>query len=74
MVRLSTESEPRGVLGKRARSSAGSPEQREWDGKYGEGNWEVGYVLDGRFVSHDEALEAVYYRSYERHFEDTRRI
>ena len=42
--------------------------QREWDRKYGEGCWEVGYVLDGRFATQDEALEAVYYRSYEEHF------
>jgi hypothetical protein len=42
--------------------------QREWDVKYGEGNWEVGYVIDGEFVPQAEALEAVYYRSYEGHF------
>jgi len=42
--------------------------QREWDQKYGDGNWEIGYVLDGAFVTQDEALESVYYRSYERHF------
>ena len=24
--------------------------QRAWDRKYGEGNWEVGYVIGGRFV------------------------
>jgi hypothetical protein len=42
--------------------------QREWDARYGPGNWEIGYVLDGRFVSQHEALETVYYRSYEQHF------
>jgi hypothetical protein len=42
--------------------------QREWDRKYGEGNWQVGYVIDGRFVPQEEALESVYYRSYEQHF------
>ena len=24
--------------------------QREWDRQYGEGNWQVGYVIGGRFV------------------------
>ena len=42
--------------------------QQEWDHKYGEGQWEVGYVLDGQFVSQEEALETIYYRSYEQHF------
>jgi hypothetical protein len=42
--------------------------QREWDRKYGEGAWSVGYVIGGVFVLHEEALEAVYYRSYEEHF------
>jgi hypothetical protein len=42
--------------------------QRDWDRRYGEGNWEVGYVLDGRFVTQEEALETVYYRSYAEHF------
>ena len=32
--------------------------QREWDEKYGEDNWEVGYVIDGEFVPQAEALEA----------------
>jgi hypothetical protein len=43
--------------------------QREWDERYGPGNWEIGYVLDGCFTSQDVALETVYYRSYERHFQ-----
>ena len=42
--------------------------QREWDRQYGEGNWQVGYVIDGRFVPQEEALESVYYRSYADHF------
>ncbi|MCA9176532.1 MAG: hypothetical protein KDB14_18720 [Planctomycetales bacterium] len=40
--------------------------QREWDRKYG--NWAVGYLIDGEFVTQDEAIETVYYRSYEEHF------
>src|SRR5260370_250786 len=42
--------------------------QREWDGKYGEGMWTVGDVLDSEFVTQDDALEIIYYRSYEEHF------
>ena len=42
--------------------------QREWDARYGEDNWEVGYVIDGEFVPQAEALESVYYKSYEEHF------
>ncbi len=44
-------------------------QQREWDRQYGEGRWAVGYMIDGEFVTQDEALESVYYRSYEKHFE-----
>lgn len=40
--------------------------QREWDRLYGD--WEVGYVVDGVFITQDEALESIYYRSYEEHF------
>jgi len=42
--------------------------QREWDEKYGRDNWMIGYVLDGEFISQEEALETVYYKSYEEHF------
>lgn len=42
--------------------------QREWDKKYGESNWEIGYVVEGNFVSQEQALETIYYRSYEQHF------
>lgn len=42
--------------------------QRAWDHKYGEGMWAVGYVIDGRFVLQDDAIEFIYYRSYEEHF------
>ena len=43
--------------------------QREWDRKYGEGLWDIGYVVDGEFVPQDEAVEEIYYRSIEAHFE-----
>jgi hypothetical protein len=42
--------------------------QREWDRKYGEGQWAVGYVTDGEFVLQEDALESIYNRSYEEHF------
>jgi hypothetical protein len=42
--------------------------QREWDRAYGPDQWAVGYVIDGVFVLQEDALESVYYRSYERHF------
>jgi len=42
--------------------------QREWDEKHGRDNWLIGYVIDGEFVSQEDALETVYYKSYEEHF------
>ena len=42
--------------------------QRQWDQKYGDGNWAVGYVVDGAFVLQEDALESIYNRSYEDHF------
>ena len=52
---------------------AGGPKQqagrqREWDRVYGE-NWAVGYVIDGEFVLQEDAIESVYNRSYEMHFD-----
>jgi hypothetical protein len=44
--------------------------QREWDRKYGPDAWAVGYLIDGEFVLQEDALESVYYRSYEAHFRD----
>ena len=43
--------------------------QREWDHRYGDGGWEVGYLVDGNFISQEEALETIYYRSDVQHFE-----
>jgi hypothetical protein len=42
--------------------------QEDWNRKYGEDNWAVGYVVDGAFVLQEDALESIYYRSYEEHF------
>jgi hypothetical protein len=44
--------------------------QREWDRRHGEGNWAVGYLIDGVFVTQEDAIESVYQRSYERHFDE----
>lgn len=30
--------------------------QREWDAKYGEDNCEIGYLIEGEFVSQTEAI------------------
>ncbi len=35
-------------LGKAEPPKQRNKRQREWDAKYGEGAWEVGYVVDGR--------------------------
>jgi hypothetical protein len=42
--------------------------QQAWDAKYGDGSWDVGYVIDGDFVPQEQALETIYYESYARHF------
>lgn len=42
--------------------------QQEWSKKYGD--WAVGYMIDGEFVSQDDALSSIYYQSYEDHFRD----
>ena len=42
--------------------------QAEWDRRYGPDAWCVGYWVDGAFITYEQALEDVYYRSYEAHF------
>ena len=42
--------------------------QREWEKEYGEGNWAIGYVIDDEFVLQDDAIDLIYYKSYEQHF------
>jgi len=44
--------------------------QRDWDRMYGEGNWEIGYVLDGIFIDQETAFEKIYYQSYVEHFQN----
>ncbi|MBI4852285.1 MAG: hypothetical protein HY819_10855 [Acidobacteria bacterium] len=42
--------------------------QREWNKKYGDGSWAIGYIIDGDFILQEDALETIYYKSYEEHF------
>jgi hypothetical protein len=56
-------------IGRAGSYKARIAKQKEWDKKYGEGNWEVGYVVNGVFISQNEALETIYYKSYKAHFE-----
>ncbi|MFT5469390.1 MAG: hypothetical protein ACI8UO_004511 [Verrucomicrobiales bacterium] len=42
--------------------------QQEWDRKYGDGLWAIGYVIEGEFVDQERAVEEVYNRSYAEHF------
>ena len=56
-------------IGKAGDQKQRQKRQREWDKKYGE-IWEIGYVVDGEFISQEEALEKIYYKSYEMHFEE----
>jgi hypothetical protein len=44
--------------------------QNDWDQKYGEGSWEIGYVLNQEFISQNDALETIYYKSYDFHFKN----
>jgi hypothetical protein len=44
--------------------------QREWDKEYGEGNWAIGYLIDDDFILQDDAIDLIYYKSYEQHFCD----
>jgi hypothetical protein len=55
-------------IGKAGGEKQREARQRQWDKKYGEDNWAIGYVIDGEFVRQQDALESVYYRSYEQHF------
>ncbi len=43
--------------------------QREWDKSYGEGNWNIGYGLEGEFVTQEDAFDQIYFASYVTHFQ-----
>jgi hypothetical protein len=55
-------------IGRAGSEKQRAAKQRDWDRKYGADTWVVGYVLDGVFVPQEQALETIYYRSYESHF------
>ncbi len=55
-------------LGRAGGIKARNARQREWDKKFGEGNWAIGYLVDGEFILQEDALESIYYKSYEEHF------
>jgi hypothetical protein len=59
------------IIVERKIGKAGNPKQRqkrqhEWDEKYG--HWQIGYLVEGEFVSQETTLESIYYKSYEAHF------
>lgn len=55
-------------LGRAGSLKARTARQRQWDRQYGDGEWAVGYVIDGQFVHQEDALTRVYARSYEDYF------
>ena len=55
-------------IGKAGGEKQRTGRQREWDRKYGEDMWAIGYVMDGQFIRQQDALESVYQRSYDQHF------
>ena len=55
-------------LGKAGGRKEREARQREWDARYGEGCWAIGYFVDGEFLLQEEALETIYQRSYDEHF------
>lgn len=54
-------------IGKAGNLKQRQKRQSDWDKKYGE-NWMIGYLIAGEFISQEEALELIYYKSYEQHF------
>lgn len=43
--------------------------KRAWEGKHGRGNWVIGYETERGFITEEAAIEAIYYKSYEEHFD-----
>lgn len=56
-------------IGKAGNLKQRQKRQSEWNKKYGD-NWMIGYVVDGEFISQEDALESIYYESYKSHFEN----
>ena len=57
-------------LGKAGSLKERSARQNEWDRKYGEGKWEIGYSINNKFISQEDAFELIYFKSYEEHFKN----
>jgi len=55
-------------LGKAGSTKQQQGRQKEWDRKYGVDNWMVGYVIDDKFITSEEAFDVIYYPSYVQHF------
>ena len=56
-------------IGKAGNLKQRQKRQSTWDQKYGD-NWMIGYVIEGEFISQEDALESIYYQSYAAHFEE----
>ncbi len=56
-------------IGKAGNLKQRQTRQRAWDRQYGD-NWMIGYVIDGEYISQQDALESIYYESYRLHFEN----
>jgi len=57
-------------IGKAGDSKQQRKRQREWDEKYGD-NWMIGYMVDNQFVSQEDALDSIFYKSYEEHLDNS---
>ncbi len=56
-------------IGKAGNLKQRQKRQSEWDKKY-DGNWMIGYVINDEFIFQEDALESIYYKSYQLHFEN----
>lgn len=56
-------------IGKAGNIKQQQKRQQDWNRKYGE-NWQIGYFINNEFVVQEDALEIIYYKSYEEHFEN----
>ncbi len=56
-------------LGRAGGAKERAARQRQWDRKYGQDAWAIGYLIEGVFTAQEVALDTVYYKSYVAHFE-----
>ncbi|MFY7843947.1 hypothetical protein [Chryseobacterium gambrini] len=56
-------------IGKAGNIKQQQKRQQEWNRKYGE-NLHIGYFIHNEFIAQEDALEIIYYKSYEEHFEN----